>query len=332
MKVFISWSGKRSKAIANALKDWVPLVLQNVELWVSDKDIASGERWAQAIAGELESSNFGILCVTPENLTSPWIMFEAGALSKSMLDSKVVPLLFNLELSDLTGPLSQFQANKLDQAGILSTIRSINMVSDKKTPEQTVEQLVPALWGNLESKIAALPDKDDAEKHLRPQAEILEELVAQVRGLGSKINDFQPDSSDREEKGRLYTFREIDTRVIEEILFSVREERLGLTALLVIAGIAREQMPWLSELLIDGHSRLRNAQSFEVFSWESQRLIKETISISRGPVGEMLLGRSKRNYVFARQIPRLVEEVVQSRMEILGIKQPQDAEKLTESE
>ncbi len=94
MKVFISWSGKRSNALAVALKGWLPLILQYVKPWVSEKDISAGDRWARAIAGELETSNFGILCVTPENLRSEWILFEAGALSKSMLDAKVIPLLF----------------------------------------------------------------------------------------------------------------------------------------------------------------------------------------------------------------------------------------------
>ena len=68
MKVFISWSGKRSKALAVALKEWLPLILQYAKPWVSEKDISAGDRWAQAIAGELESSNFGILSITPENL------------------------------------------------------------------------------------------------------------------------------------------------------------------------------------------------------------------------------------------------------------------------
>ncbi|MDA9291569.1 toll/interleukin-1 receptor domain-containing protein [bacterium] len=105
MKVFISWSGTRSKAMANALKEWIPLIVQHAKPFVSDKDISAGDRWAQAIAGELESSDFGILCITPENISSEWIMFEAGALSKSMQVGKVIPLLFGLELSDLSGPL-----------------------------------------------------------------------------------------------------------------------------------------------------------------------------------------------------------------------------------
>jgi hypothetical protein len=130
MKIFISWSGSRSKALASALRGWLPLTLNYVEPWVSDKDIAAGDRWAQSIAGELEKSNFGIICITPENLQSEWILFEAGALSKSMLEAKVIPLLFGLELSDLSGPLSQFQAQKVEQTGIVEVVRAINKVAE----------------------------------------------------------------------------------------------------------------------------------------------------------------------------------------------------------
>lgn len=46
MKVFISWSGTRSKAMANALKEWIPLIVQHAKPFVSDKDISAGDRWA----------------------------------------------------------------------------------------------------------------------------------------------------------------------------------------------------------------------------------------------------------------------------------------------
>ncbi|RWR47594.1 toll/interleukin-1 receptor domain-containing protein [Sinirhodobacter ferrireducens] len=113
MKVFISWSGTRSRAVATALKDWLPIILEGIEPWVSDKDISAGERWAQSVAGELEAANFGIICITPENLNADWILFESGALSKSMQDARVIPLLFDLDFSDISGPLAQFQAKNL---------------------------------------------------------------------------------------------------------------------------------------------------------------------------------------------------------------------------
>ena len=198
MKVFISWSGKRSKALANALRDWLPMVLQYVEPWVSDKDISAGDRWAQAIAGELETANFGIICITPENLNSEWILFESGALSKSMLDAKVIPLLFGLELSDLSGPLSQFQAQKVDQSGLLEVVRSINKVADKKATEAIVDQLVPSLWPKLQESMESIPETEPSERHMRPQHEILEELVTGVRGINSRIRDIDPEMSEKE--------------------------------------------------------------------------------------------------------------------------------------
>lgn len=70
MKVFISWSGERSKLLANALCEWLKPVLQSVEVWMSEADIEAGDRWGQEVAKELSASNFGIICVTPENLNA----------------------------------------------------------------------------------------------------------------------------------------------------------------------------------------------------------------------------------------------------------------------
>jgi len=106
------------RLLAQALHGWLPLVLHYVKPWLSDADVSAGDRWATVVAKELETSNFGIICVTPENLNSPWVLFEAGALAKTMQGSKVIPLLFNLEFSDISGPLAQFQAKKFDREGL----------------------------------------------------------------------------------------------------------------------------------------------------------------------------------------------------------------------
>jgi len=58
MKVFITWSGLRSKMLADALRKWIPLVLPNVTPFMSSDDIPTGARWLQNISSELESSNF----------------------------------------------------------------------------------------------------------------------------------------------------------------------------------------------------------------------------------------------------------------------------------
>lgn len=262
MKVFISWSGSRSKAVAVALRDWLPLVLQYVKPWVSDKDIGAGERWAQSIAGELESANFGIICITPENLQSEWILFEAGALSKSMLDAKVIPLLFKLELSDLSGPLSQFQAQKVDESGLMEIVRAINKVAEGQTSEQIVNRLVPQLWSSLEAELVKIPDAQPTGKHLRPQQEILEELVTGVRGLNSRMRELEPEMVERERFIRRERTR-FNPRMFEEMYSMAATMDDASLAFLFMAGYFREDYPWLAELLLETYREIRDGGPHE---------------------------------------------------------------------
>lgn len=93
LSVFISWSGRRSQKLAQALHDWLPQVVQKVTPWMSSEDISAGARWANLIAGQLETTGFGIVCLTRENLIAPWVHFEAGAIAKSVGAASLVPYL-----------------------------------------------------------------------------------------------------------------------------------------------------------------------------------------------------------------------------------------------
>ncbi|AZC81786.1 toll/interleukin-1 receptor domain-containing protein [Pseudomonas chlororaphis] len=311
MKVFISWSGKRSKALAIALKDWIPLILQYAKPWVSDKDISGGDRWAQAVSSELETSNFGILCITPENLTSEWILFEAGALSKSMLDAKVIPLLWGLELSDLSGPLAQFQALKVDQNGMLSVAKAINAVAENKATDTTVEQLVPALWPQLQQKLDAIPDKEASDKHMRPQTEILEDLVSQVRGLGARMRDFDPELLDRDMRNYNMRYRDNDPRMIDEMMHMLMARNNDMS-LLILAGFVRDRMPWLAEVLVEAHRDLKTA------SPEQARDIAQNIMgiakiTSRGPLSELMM-ETKSGKRLIMELPHYIDRALSIRL------------------
>ncbi len=79
------------------------------------EDIEKGARWGSDIVRELETSDIGIVCLTHANTDSPWILFEAGALSKSLEKSRVCGVLFGIDTTDLKGPLTIFQHTTLSE-------------------------------------------------------------------------------------------------------------------------------------------------------------------------------------------------------------------------
>lgn len=190
MKVFISWSGSISHEVALALRDWLPSVLQVVDPYVSSEDIDKGARWSTDISRELEESSFGVLCVVPDNLTAPWLNFEAGALSKSFEKGRVSPFLFGLKRADVPpGPLLQFQSTVFEKADVFKLVQSINQAcgDDALEPARLNESL-EVWWGHLEDRLrplldktGAVPSADASGTPTRGPDEVLAEILDLVR-------------------------------------------------------------------------------------------------------------------------------------------------------
>jgi hypothetical protein len=189
MKVFISWSGERSKQMAKALDDWLPKVLQQVDPWMSESDISAGERWSVELSKQLEASEFGIICLTPDNVSAPWLLFEAGAISRSLSSGAVCPYLLDLDVRDISGPLGQFQAKKADKRSTLDLLNAINQRTQKPVPG--LEDLFEAMWPRFEAELQAIPpSKESQTVATRSEAEILEELVSTVRRFDQSLSDY----------------------------------------------------------------------------------------------------------------------------------------------
>jgi hypothetical protein len=132
MKIFLSWSGPRSRAVAKALNDWLPNVIQGVEPFYSP-EIERGVRFNNAIDAALASAQFGIICLTPDNLQSRWIHYEAGALSKSQKagastggQSTLWTFLHGLTVKEVPFPLGNFQHTVAKKDDVFRLIQSIN--------------------------------------------------------------------------------------------------------------------------------------------------------------------------------------------------------------
>ncbi len=191
MKVFISWSGDRSRAIAEELRDWLPTIVQSLEPFISTQDVPVGGRGLNVLASELQDCSFGILCLTQENKQGQWIHFEAGALSKVIEASRVVPLLLDLKISDLTGPLVQFQAIAIeDRDGVFALIKALAEQSSPPIAESRLQRLFNAFWPQLEEKVSQLKvaAASEPKQDARSEREILEEILLLSRNAERQMS------------------------------------------------------------------------------------------------------------------------------------------------
>jgi hypothetical protein len=185
MDIFISWSGERSRAIAEALREWLPKIMNSVKPWMSQTDISKGSRWNPDIAQNLDTAKAGIFCLTPSNLKSESIMFEAGAISKSVSESRVYTLLAGLEVADLKWPLAQFQATSLQKHDIEKMLCDINRdlvrLGEPSSPEEILEEAFELWWPKLGEKFSKLPADTARATPARTEKDLLEEILELVR-------------------------------------------------------------------------------------------------------------------------------------------------------
>lgn len=155
MKLFISWSGEFSRKVAECLSIWIKIIIQTVDVFYSSDDIEKGENWSNRLSVELEQSNFGIICLTPENILAPWIHFEAGALSKTT-NSRVSSIMLGISPSDVKGPLAHFQNTTFNQKDFYSLFQSINNSLEKPLEQSILNLAFKNSWKSLERDISAI--------------------------------------------------------------------------------------------------------------------------------------------------------------------------------
>lgn len=181
MKVFISWSGQRSAAVADALRYWLPKVIQALEPWMSADDIEKGTRWRSGLASELEQSSVGIICLTPENLDSTWVHFEAGALSKQQQNTYVCTFLLELEPTDVKEPLAQFQATRAQKSDVQKLMLTINnTLGASRLSESELNEALEVWWPKLQERLSAIEKPRERKSH-RDVRDMIEELLELVR-------------------------------------------------------------------------------------------------------------------------------------------------------
>lgn len=171
--LFICWSGERSKRVAEVLHGWLDGLYEGGEIkpfWSGEID--KGSLWHEALTNSLAEVKAGILCLTPENLDSKWLHFEAGMLAqktRSRPDDPgagpddgdrptLFPVFFGVGGNGLSGPLSHWQLTRLHERSdverlVQGILYSLGGGSSGNPNERS---LTRADWQKLEGQLATV--------------------------------------------------------------------------------------------------------------------------------------------------------------------------------
>jgi hypothetical protein len=115
-----------SQEIAEALITWLESIFgNNIEVFFSPK-IDPGTRANNIIWWQLENAEDGLLILTADNIGAPWLMFEAGAISKKVGQSMVTPILFNRKPNEREYPIWDFEYIEFSKEHFLKLINDIS--------------------------------------------------------------------------------------------------------------------------------------------------------------------------------------------------------------
>jgi hypothetical protein len=213
MKVFMSWSGQRSKLTAELLHGWVKCVIQAAQPWISSKGIERGALWFSEINNELKDTTVGVICLTQENKNAPWILFEAGALAKGLTTNRVCTFLVDLIPSDLQSPLAQFNHTVPNKESMWSLVTTLNNGLEANRLELPVLQRVfDTYWPQFEADFENILKNNPPTTVVAPRDEkdMLAEILDTTRSMSNRIRMLE------------------DTKISKEPMESMIRESVGM--------------------------------------------------------------------------------------------------------
>jgi hypothetical protein len=197
LEVFVSWSRAASHQAADAFQEWLPGVLPGVRPWTSSEDITKGAPWFSSISAQLGKSGACLILITPENVGSPWLFYEAGAIANAMPGALICPYLIGVKAGELSGsPLGQYQVTVFDKDDTWLLIRALNARLPRPHHEDVLRGNFDARWPWLQGRLAQVaasvskkPVREPAEPELSEEARhVLLEAAKDPHGTVLMLN------------------------------------------------------------------------------------------------------------------------------------------------
>jgi hypothetical protein len=172
--VFICWSRPRSQRLADTLCGLLTTVVPELKGRVHiSTQLDKGVRWFDEIMNQLERARVGVLCLNAENLTSPWLHFEAGALARGLNASPpgnasgvlakgsrdtghLFTYLHGVSADRLAGPLAAYQSSSATREDTSRLITSLTNAIGLPATDNRRQDAFDDAWPAFERELEAI--------------------------------------------------------------------------------------------------------------------------------------------------------------------------------
>lgn len=188
MRIFLSWSKEESKKYATIFKNELSILFPKAELFLSDQDISMGSNSISEIFKNLSEVDYGLIFITSANKNEAWLNFEAGAISNSIGENKVIPIAFRgIKLGELISPIANFHGFDFGEEKFKKAMRDINESFEEPMSPNTFERLLGTSWENITSEIKEVEKSESGEVEGNPIIEKLDFITSEILKLSKDI-------------------------------------------------------------------------------------------------------------------------------------------------
>ena len=137
------------------MKHWLEDNIANLDVFVSH-EIGLGDDWKRFIDKKLINAEMGLLILTPENVNSPWVLFESGTIYKT---GRLFPFLCGRDKGNIEGPFQGINHAEFSKDGLVKLLVEINKHSNYTLKNKNISGIVNSTWDDISATVLPMIEK-----------------------------------------------------------------------------------------------------------------------------------------------------------------------------
>lgn len=230
--VFISCTKNLSRECAKVLRDWIKYVSNTDTPLLSSRTNDKVGYWLSDHSDDLIDIKTGIVCISKDNINSPWLVFELGALISRLGKNNVFTFLIDVDPEELEMPFSLVDSIRPNKEGMRKLLYALNFeLGVKGLHKRILDQLFDACWPwfeeNFNHKLTSFAVNLSERQKAASQNEDAEEAVYPRHSLGNRLKLMNLRNRQLQSEGNFSRLELVDRvsrmKLVDHIAFLIKK-------------------------------------------------------------------------------------------------------------